>query len=102
MDTDQLISHARSRFDHAAAKRILKEKYQAKMIFAHAGGMWRAGPELNNMIFTCGHIGEIVLPDLYENPVRVDSKELMTLSQERWNEQMNAWLVEYEKLSKKR
>jgi hypothetical protein len=102
MDTDQLISHARSRFDHAAAKRVLKEKYQAKLIFAHAGGMWRAGPELNNMIFTCGRMGEIVLPDLYENPVRVDSKELMALSQERWNEQMNTWLVEYEELSKKR
>jgi hypothetical protein len=102
MDTDQLISHARSRFDHAAAKRVLKEKYQAKMLFAHAGGMWRAGPELNNMIFTCGCMGEIVLPDLYENPVRVDSKELIALSQERWNEQMNAWLVEYEELSKKR
>ena len=102
MNTDQLISHARSRFDHASAKRVLKEKYSAKMIFAHAGGMWRAGPELNNMIFTCGRIGEIVLPDLYENPVRVDSKELMSLSQERWNEQMNAWLVEYEELSKQR
>ena len=102
MDTEQLISHARSRFDHAAAKRVLKEKYQAKLIFAHAGGMWRAGPELNTMIFTCGRMGEIVLPDLYENPVKIDSKELMALSQERWNEQMNAWLVEYEELSKKR
>jgi hypothetical protein len=102
MDTEQLISHARSRFDHAAAKRVLAEKYQAKMTFAHAGGMWLAGPELNTMIFTCGRIGEIVLPDLYKNPIKVDSKELMTLSQERWNEQMNAWLVEYEELSKKR
>jgi hypothetical protein len=102
MDTEQLISHARSRFDHAAAKRVLKEKYQAKMIFAHAGGMWRAGPELNTMIFTCGRMGEIVLPDLYENPIKIDSKELMALSQERWNEQMNAWHIEYEELSKKR
>jgi hypothetical protein len=102
MDTDQMISHARARFDHAQAKQVLKEKYQAKMTFAYRGGMWRAGPELNTMIFTCGQIGEIVLPDLYENPVRVDSKELMSLSQERWNEQMNAWHVEYEELSKKR
>ena len=102
MNTEQLISHARARFEHSAARRLLKEKYQAKMIFAHAGGMWRAGPELNNMIFTCGRMGEIVLPDLYENPVRVDSKELMTLSQERWNEQMNAWLTEYEELSRHR
>lgn len=102
MDTDQLISHARSRFDHAAAKRVLKEKYLAKMMFAYRGGMWCAGPELHNMIFTCGRMGEIVLLDLYENPVQVDSKELMAMSQERWNEQMNAWLVEYEELNKKR
>jgi hypothetical protein len=102
MNTDELVSQARSRFDHAAAKRILKEKYEAKMIFAHAGGMWRAGPELHAMIFTCGRMGEIVLPDLYENPVRVNSVELMKLSQERWNEQMNAWEVEYQQLSKQR
>jgi len=72
------------------------------MIFAHAGGMWRAGPELNKMIFTCGRMGEIVLPDLYDNPVKVDSKELMALSQERWNEQMNAWLVEHEEFNRRR
>jgi hypothetical protein len=102
MDTEQLIAHSRARFEHSANKRLLKEKYQAKLTFAHAGGMWRAGPELNNMIFTCGRMGEIVLPDLYENPVKVDSKELMALSQERWNEQMNAWLVEYNELTQNR
>ena len=102
MDTDQLVAYSRARFDHETARRVLKEKYQAKMTFAYRGGLWRAGPELNNMIFTCGHMGEIVLPDLYENPVKVDSKELMALSQERWNEQMNAWLVEYEELNKQR
>ena len=102
MNTDQLISHARARFDHASAKRVLKEKYQAKMLFAYRGGMWRAGPELNNMIFTCGRVGEVVLPDQYENPIQINTAELMSLSQERWNEQMNAWHVEYEELSKKR
>lgn len=102
MNTDELIAHSRARFDHANARRLLKEKYQAKMLFAYRGGMWRAGPELNNMIFTCGRIGEVVLPDQYENPVMIDTKELMALSQERWQEQMNAWLVEYEELNKNR
>ena len=102
MNTDEIVAYGRARFEHAAARRTLKEKYQAKFIFAYAGGMWQAGPELNNMIFTCGRIGEIVLLDLYENPVKVDSKKLMALSQERWNEQMNAWLVEYEELNKNR
>ena len=102
MDTNELVAQARSRFDHAAARRVLKEKYQAKMLFAYAGGMWRAGPELNTMIFTCGRMDKIVLLDLYETPVKVDSVELIKLSQERWNEQMNAWLVEHEELSQQR
>jgi hypothetical protein len=102
MNTDELISHSRGRFDHAVAKRTLKEKYQAKMIFAYAGGMWRAGPELNCTIFTCGRMGEVVLEDLYGNPVKIDTKELMSLSQERWNEQMNAWQIEHAELMKTR
>jgi len=102
MDTDQLISHSRARFEHEAARRTLREKYQAKLIFAYRGGMWRAGPELNSTIFTCGRMGEVVLEDLYGNPVRIDTKELMEMSQERFNEQMNAWLTEYEQVNKNR
>jgi hypothetical protein len=45
---------------------------------------------------------EAVLLDLYENPVKVATRELMTMSQERWQEQMNAWLAEYEELNKNR
>jgi len=101
MNTDELISHSRARFDHHQARITLKEKYQAKLTFTYAGGMWRAGPELQNTLLTCPGI-EAVLLDLYETPVKVDTRELMTLSQQRWQEQMNAWLVEYEELNQKR
>ena len=101
METD-LLSYSRARFNHEAARRILREKYEAKMLFAYRGGMWRAGPELNNMIFTCGRMGEVVLPDLYGNPVKIHTQELLPMSQERWNEQMTAWLVEFEELSQLR
>lgn len=101
MDTNALVAHARARFDHAVAKRILKEKYEAKMLFAYAGGMWRAGPELQTTLLTCPGT-EAVLLDLYDNPVRVDTKELYAQSQQRWQEQMSAWLVEHEANNKRR
>jgi hypothetical protein len=101
MDTNELISHSRARFDHHQARMVLKEKYQAKMTFAYGGGMWRAGPELQNTLLTCPGT-EAVLLDLYETPIKVDTRELMTLSQQRWQEQMNAWLVEYEELNRNR
>jgi hypothetical protein len=101
MDTENLIAHARARFDHATAKRVLREKYEAKMIFAHDGGMWRAGPELINILATVPP-GDAVLLDLYETPVQVRPEELRGLAMTRWQEQMNAWLTEHNKLSKKR
>lgn len=93
MDTDALISHARARFDHAAARRILKEKYQARMLFAHNGGMWRAGPELIVLLATVPP-EDAVLQDLYDTPVQVNPEQLRSLAMQLWQEQMNAWLVE--------
>jgi hypothetical protein len=101
MNTNELVTQARSRFDHAAARRVLKEKYEAKMIFAHAGGMFKSTPEM--ITFLSLYTGkEIVLLDLYDNPVKVNADHLKDEMQKRWYEQMNAWLVEHAELSKQR
>ena len=102
MNTDQLITHARSRFDHVAARRVLREKYQAKLTFAHKGGMFKAGPELLTLLHSCPVEDEVVIEDLYGNPIKIDPLELQHLTHSRWQEQMNAWLVEYEDLNKNR
>jgi hypothetical protein len=102
MNTDALIAHARARFDHVAARRVLKEKYQARMLFAHAGGMWCAGPELLTLLAVCPDRQSAVILDLYDNPVQVNVDDLELAAQQRWQEQMNAWLVEYHEQSQKR
>jgi hypothetical protein len=101
MDTDQLIAHGRARFEHAAARRLLKEKYQAKMTFAHAGGMWQTGPELLTLLSVCPD-AEAVILDLYQTPVRITVAELRDLALERWQEQMTAWLIEHDALAQQR
>lgn len=101
MDTEQLVTHSRARFDHAAARRVLKEKYQAKLLFAHSGGMWCAGPELLVMLATLSQDTAVVL-DLYDTPVKVDPAQLRGVAMQHWQEQMNAWLLEYEELNKNR
>jgi hypothetical protein len=102
MNTDSLVAHARARFDHNVARRVLKEKYQGKMMFAYNGGMWNAGPELLALLQSVPVEDDVVLLDLYENPVRVSPLELQQLAMHRWQEQMNAWLLEYEQLSTQR
>ena len=100
MDTNQLVAHARARFEHESARRVLREKYQAKFTFAHAGGMWQAGPELLTLLKLCS--GNVVVLDLYENPVKVQAEELYELALQRWQECLNAWLIEYEQLTQQR
>jgi hypothetical protein len=102
MNTAQLIEHGRARFEHTAAKQLLKEKYLARMLFAYCGGMWRAGPELLTVLHACPVEDDIVILDLYENPVQVNPGELQRLAHDRWQEQMNAWLIEHEENNKKR
>ena len=102
MDTEALVAHARARFDHAAARRVLKEKYEARMVFAHAGGMWRAGPELLTVLLACAQDKDVVILDLYETPVQITVTELFALAHERWQEQMNAWKLEWQELNKRR
>jgi hypothetical protein len=101
MDTEKLVAHARARFDHAVARRALKEKYQAKFVFAHAGGMWQAGPELLATLSACTGPTSILL-DLYDTPVMVTPNEFRDLVRSHWQEQMNAWLVEHKNLNKNR
>jgi hypothetical protein len=104
MNTENIISQSRARFAHEANRRLLKEKYEAKMLFAYQGGMWRAGPELLSTINFCRitNDAEVVLLDLYENPIKVNTKELWNLAAARWQEQMNAWHQEFEESRKNR
>jgi len=102
MNTEDLVEHSRARFAHEAARRVLQEKYSARMLFAYSGGMWRAGPELLTLLQAVPVEDDVVILDLYENPIRVDPRELQRLAFDRWQEQMNAWHVEFETNSRKR
>ena len=101
MNTDNLVAHARARFDHEAAKRVLREKYQAKLIFAYNGGMFRVTPELLAFVQSWP-IEELYLKDLYDNPVEVDKQVFLVKLQQHYHVQMNAWHIEYTEMMKKR
>ncbi len=98
MDTNKLSNNIKIRFDHRQARLVLRETYQAKMLFTHNGGMWCAGPDLIMLCKACE--GTVVLEDYYQTPISVDSDELLEISMQRWQEQMNAWQNEYNKMSK--
>ena len=71
------------------------------MTFAHAGGMWQAGPELLVLLKSCP-TEDAVIEDLYGIPIKINVLELEHLVHDRWQEQMNAWLIELESMSRNR
>ena len=101
LNPDQLVKEIKNRFDHATQKRLLKEKYHSKMTFAHAGGMWQAGAELLTLLQACS-TEDAVLLDMYSTPVKVNVVKLQRIAYQRWQEQMNAWLIELESMSRNR
>jgi hypothetical protein len=101
MNTDALIAHARAKFDHAAARKVMQEKYQARMIFGWNGGMFRTSPELITFLTLYGD-EEIVMPDLYENPIKFKASDVCNIMRAKWQEQMNAWLIEHSQMSQQR
>lgn len=94
--TDKIIEIKR-RFDHEAAKQTLKEKYESKMLFAEFGGMWKAGPALISVISASSN-DILYLTDEYGNPCKVPRHKFLTLVHQRWQEQMNGWYDEFEKM----
>jgi hypothetical protein len=102
MDTDPIVKESRARFDHNRNKQVLKEKYEAKMLFAAFGGMWKAGPELLGITLVYGTANDIVLLDEYDTPCKVNPGELHIQTAKHYQEQLNAWLEEYNQLRRNR
>jgi len=94
-------SSIRTRFNHNQNKQILKEKYEAKMLFASQGGMWKACPNLLATLMSCPEEIAVIL-DEYDTPVQINTQELYKDVQTHWQEQMNGWLVEFNKSSRER
>jgi bifunctional DNase/RNase len=79
----------------------LREKYEARLIFAHQGGLFRVTPELLAFVQTWP-TDEIYLADLYDNPIRIVRQVFLVQAQQHYQEQMNAWHMEFEQLSSQR
>ena len=101
MEPNMIEQNVRARFDHRLSKLALKEKYQAKLTFACNGGMFKTSPEMIAFLNLYGN-SVIVIPDIYENPVEINAAELCNMMKARWQEQMNAWLVEYKEIQNQR
>jgi len=104
MDTKTLITDAKARFAHNSAKDYLKEKYNAKLLVAEQGGLWKADKE--TIAFLTVMINDyddrVVLIDTFDNPVLVERSELLTKLKDVYRSVMAEWYNEWKELESKR
>jgi hypothetical protein len=101
MDTKTLIAQAKARFNHNSAKAYLTEKYEAKLIVAEQGGLWKADAQTVTMLQTFTN-DEMVLIDTFNNPVKVHRSQLLEKLKTVYDEVMTAWYTEWKELENNR
>ncbi len=104
MDTKTLITEAKARFAHNSAKDYLKEKYNAKLLVAEQGGLWRADKETISFLSIIANDWDdrVVMIDTFQNPVLVDRSALLSKLKEVYHTVMFEWYNEWKELEGKR
>lgn len=101
MDTKTLIAESKARFNHNAAKKVLSEKYNAKLMVADQGGLWKA--DTQTIAFLGAMTTEfVVILDTFGNPIRVERHGLLTTLKKTYETAMSEWEVEWKELETKR
>lgn len=98
----EIRDQARAAYDRNLAQKNLAERMGARMILAHAGGLWRCDQQFLATLNCYLHDDEIVLLDDQGIPRKVQPLELFTAAKMRNQEIMNEWLVVYAELARTR
>lgn len=101
MDTNTLLTDIKARFSHNSAKAYLKEKYEAKLIVADQGGLWRADQQTISFLASLTYIN-LVMIDTFGNPVEVNRQQLLDVLVSTYIEVMQEWHKEWQELESKR
>ena len=103
MDTQTLIAESKARFSHNSAKEYLNDKYNAKLIVADQGGLWKADLQTITFLYSTPVAkDEVVLIDTFNNPVKVHAMQLYHKLRETYDSVMEEYYNEWKELESKR
>ena len=95
----QLTTEIRRATDYQVNKRILREKIQTDLHFAHNGGLFKITPELLAFVQTWP-VDELYLEDTYQNPIQIDKSVFLVTAQQHYQQVMNTWHQQHAELKR--
>lgn len=92
---------AQKSYDRALAQKKLEEKQVGRLVVTYANGVWICDTSLICLLQSYQtHRDEIVLLDSNKIPRKVNPTDMLKVVQQRHQEVLNDWLVEYNALAK--
>jgi ornithine carbamoyltransferase len=100
-EIEKLTEQIKLATDYQVNKRILREKIQTDLHFAHNGGLFKITPELLAFVQTWP-VDELYLEDTYQNPIKVDQQVFLVTAQQHYQKVMNRWHQEHAEIKQLR
>jgi hypothetical protein len=100
-DIEQLTNEIRVATNYQINKRILREKIQTDLQVPYNGGLFRVTPELIAFL-NSWDTDELFLEDTYQNPIKINRTEFLSLSRQHYQMVMNSWHSQHDELKRTR
>ena len=88
-------------FHYQTNKRILREKIQTDLHVPYNNGLFKITPELIAFLATWDS-DELFLEDTYQNPIKINRTEFLTLCKQHYQMVMNTWHIQHDEIRRVR
>jgi hypothetical protein len=98
---EKITQQVRLATDYQTNKHILREKIQTDLHVPYNSGLFKVTPELIAFLNSWDS-DELFLEDTYQNPIKIDRKELLNKCREHYQMVMNTWHCQHEEIRRAR
>lgn len=99
---NSLLAQIKQATNYQTNKRILKEKVETDLCVTHNGGLFKVDMALITFLSIWDSSDVLHIVDTYDNPIKVDRLELLTLATQQYQKVMNTWHIQHEELKRAR
>lgn len=100
-DIEKITEQIRLATDYQINKRILREKIQTDLHVPYNGGLFKVSPELIAFLNSWDS-DELFLEDTYQNPIKINRTEFLTVCKQQYQMVMNTWHIQHEEIRRAR
>lgn len=100
-ELDQLVDTIKQSTAYQTNKRILREKIQTDLHVPYNNGLFKVTIELLAFLIAWQD-DELFLEDVYENPIKIQRLEFLTLCKQHYYKVMNSWNIQHEEIKRVR